>query len=1138
MANEIVLKRSAVANNAPAVGDLALGEVGINTNDGRVFIKKNDGADSIVDITDNVRTKTTTDPSATDDNSSGHRPGDLWLNTTSQNVFILVDDSNAASIWTNITSDRGGSLLHSQWGLVHTIDNPNAFGTSQYDFFGSAVYGSSGAASAVSGDYMVIGANQEDEVGGNGSGKVYVFNIHTGLLARTIDNPNAYGTVSNDYFGRYIDIDGTKCVIAGSGEDDAGGNSSGKVYVYDVTTGELLLTINNPNPYGTSAYDEFGVSVGISGNNIIVGAHNEDESGLTNSGKAYIFNATTGALLQTLNNPNAYGTAAYDQFGNQVSIDGNNCIVGARFEDDAGGLSAGKAYIFTVSTGALLHTLDDPNAYSTSAGDQFGNNLDISGNYAVVGAWYEDDGNNYSGKVYIFNVTTGALLWTLDNPNPYGTSYYDAFGAKVAVEGNYAAVTAWFEDDAGGNQSGKVYIYDVTTGGLIHTFDNPNAYGTAAYDYFGSIVSLSDKYIITAASYEDDVSGIQSGKAYVFALEDLYETDAQSLLAAIKSIGDGSGINATYLEGKDSSEFATSDDLSLLAPLASPALTGTPTAPTQSADDNSTKLATTAYADAQALSGGDPAFTSDPLGFNYPTAPGANSIAIAIDADAKEQNCIAFGNGAQAGLVDSGTGNRNAIAIGILAKAYNRYSLALGVEAVAGLTGASVFYATAIGWNSLCEGASAISVGSLSKALAYESIAIGSSAEGRESNSIAIGPAAQSGQTNGGGDEQDTIAIGNVAKAYESGGISIGRAATTGKNGTSIDPYAIAIGYQSEAIEEKSIAIGYTADSKGTSAVSIGDGAIAKETANVAVGQYALTGQTEGGSNEGSAIAVGASSKSYEIGCVSIGALATSGRNGSTNDPYGVAVGYFAIADQGYTTALGYFAKSKGTSSVSIGANSEAKESTTIAIGASAIAGRTYASATNERAITIGVLSKAYNKGCVTLGAGAVSGDVGTNNEDYAIAIGDSANAVLANTIALGQGATVTNKGEMVTALGTNAFEKKIVLQQDFTSASFTAFTDSPVIPSNKAWKFTAQIIARQAVTGEVASYKIDGMIKNIAGTTTIVGTNYTLEEEEDATWDCVLVANDTNDTLEIQFKTDGTANAVSVLANILIMEV
>ena len=60
-------------------------------------------------------------------------------------------------------------------------------------------------------------------------------------------------------------------------------------------------------------------------------------------------------------------------------------------EDDAGGTSSGKAYIFNVTSGALVHTLDNPNAYSTSASDYFGYSVAISGNSAIVGAYGEDD---------------------------------------------------------------------------------------------------------------------------------------------------------------------------------------------------------------------------------------------------------------------------------------------------------------------------------------------------------------------------------------------------------------------------------------------------------------------------------------------------------------------------------------------------------------------------------------------------------------------------------------------------------------------------------------------------------------------------------------------------------------------------
>jgi len=50
MAQTIKLKRSSVSGNTPATSDLELGEVAINTYDGKMYIKKNDGSDSIVEI--------------------------------------------------------------------------------------------------------------------------------------------------------------------------------------------------------------------------------------------------------------------------------------------------------------------------------------------------------------------------------------------------------------------------------------------------------------------------------------------------------------------------------------------------------------------------------------------------------------------------------------------------------------------------------------------------------------------------------------------------------------------------------------------------------------------------------------------------------------------------------------------------------------------------------------------------------------------------------------------------------------------------------------------------------------------------------------------------------------------------------
>ena len=340
--------------------------------------------------------------------------------------------------------------------LAFTLDNPTAYGTSASDQFSRSV--------GISGDYAIVGAPYEDDAGGTLSGKAYIYNVTTGALLHTLNNPTAYGTSAEDLFGDSVAISGTYAIVGATGEDDASGTSSGKAYIFDVTTGALVYTLNNPNPYSTSANDIFGYSVAISDNYAIVGARTEDEASAgTDSGKAYIFDVTTGALVHTLNNPTAYTTPGYDYFGHSVAISDNYAIVGAVGEDDAGGTTSGKAYIFNVTTGALVHTLDNPNAYDTSLNDYFGHSVSISDNYAIVSAYQEDDAGTVlaSGKAYIFDVTTGALVHTLDNPNVYDTSELDNFGYSVAISDNYAIVSANGEDDASGTSSGKAYIYSL-----------------------------------------------------------------------------------------------------------------------------------------------------------------------------------------------------------------------------------------------------------------------------------------------------------------------------------------------------------------------------------------------------------------------------------------------------------------------------------------------------------------------------------------------------------------------------------------------------------------------------------------------------------------------------------------------------
>ena len=395
--------------------------------------------------------------------------------------------------------------------LIFTLDNPDSTST---DKFGQSV--------SITDTYCIVGAPYEPVTGGsNLDKKTYIFNNSTGTLLHTLDNPNPVGTGYNDYFGVSVDITDTYCIVGAPYEDDASGTDSGKSYIFNTVTGALLHTLDNPNAYGTSDNDYFGYSVSITDTFCIVGAYQEDDASGYYSGKSYIFNNSTGALLHTLDNPNPVGTGYNDYFGLSVAITDTYCIVGAMKEDDSSGDESGKAYIFDTVTGTLLHTLDDPNPVGTGAYDRFGVSVSITDTYCIVGAYGEDDvnGDIYSGKAYIFNTETGVLIHTLDNPNPVGDGTDDYFGKSVSITDTHCIVGSNGEDDSSGTDSGKAYIFNTSTGVLLHTLDNPNPVGTSSNDYFGYSVSITDTHCIVGAPYEDDISGaINSGKSYIFSL--------------------------------------------------------------------------------------------------------------------------------------------------------------------------------------------------------------------------------------------------------------------------------------------------------------------------------------------------------------------------------------------------------------------------------------------------------------------------------------------------------------------------------------------------------------------------------------------------------------------------------------------
>ena len=224
--------------------------------------------------------------------------------------------------------------------------------------------------------------------------------------------------------------------------------------------GLLLLSASAPVAWGQTwtetskltaddgaAFDEFGTSVGISGNTAIVGAWFDDDDG-SGSGSAYLFDTTTGNQLFKLT---AGDGAGGDSFGWSVASSGTTAIVGARLDDDDGA-SSGSAYLFDETTGAQLAKLT---AADAAAGDNFGLSVGISGNTAIVGANLSDDDGTSSGSAYLFDVTTGAQIAKLTASD---AASFDQFGNSVGISGTTTIVGAAGDDD-GGTNSGSAYVF-------------------------------------------------------------------------------------------------------------------------------------------------------------------------------------------------------------------------------------------------------------------------------------------------------------------------------------------------------------------------------------------------------------------------------------------------------------------------------------------------------------------------------------------------------------------------------------------------------------------------------------------------------------------------------------------------------
>lgn len=320
-----------------------------------------------------------------------------------------------------------------------------------------------------------------------------------GDLIRKIVNEDAND--GSDSFGVAVCVAGNTCVVGAAGLETA--------FIFDVSTGQRLFTLGGD----ANNFDvfQFGISVAMSDDVVIVGARYDDEQEI-HGGAAFLFDVRTGARLHKLlpKDPIRGGN-----FGNSVAISGNRAVVGSPQEINSDEY-ARAAYLFDVNSGEQIAKLVPSDGEKD---DQFGNSVGISGNIVAVGSPY----NGTSGAVYLFQASTGKQIAKL---LPTSSKPAAEFGWDVAISGDTIVIGAP-SDDEFAVDGGAAHFFDVETGKEYAKVVGDDTDGS---DHFGKSVAIDDRIAIIGAYTQD--GGV--GAAYLFDAH-----TAEQSLKLVPHDGDG-----------------------------------------------------------------------------------------------------------------------------------------------------------------------------------------------------------------------------------------------------------------------------------------------------------------------------------------------------------------------------------------------------------------------------------------------------------------------------------------------------------------------------------------------------------------------------------------------------------------------
>lgn len=387
---------------------------------------------------------------------------------------------------------------------------------------------------------------------------------------------------SDNEFGYSVDICENYAIVGAweKNESAAVGSTyskNGVAYIYARQSNGNWIEVQQLKGSDQKPGDHFGQSVAISDKYAIVGAHAQTYTYNTGeqvewSGAVYIYEKDENGIWKEIQKLHSPEKNEEDFFGYSLDISEETLLVGGwGSKEDAGGNNykkrAGAAYIYTPASNGYWQNTQKLVSNDRESGDYFGWSVAISGPYALVGAYREEQdskGENTlarSGSAYLYERNDDGDYLQKQKLVSSDREAWDRFGYSVALHGETAIIGAYLEDDdaKGRNEkdwAGSAYVFQRHPFGGWTEVQKLVASDRASGDGFGVSVSICEEYILIGAyGEEEDMQDAntmyRAGSAYLFEKAEGYQwKESQKIVSSDRGSSDHFGFAVAVAEGR------------------------------------------------------------------------------------------------------------------------------------------------------------------------------------------------------------------------------------------------------------------------------------------------------------------------------------------------------------------------------------------------------------------------------------------------------------------------------------------------------------------------------------------------------------------------------------------------------------